>query len=201
MTTSTFPPLATGLLALILGLFLAAEIRALAVEAAARPAPVTEWVTVSRVNPVVGSPWDDGNVEPFLIEQRIPRDSVGDDDILVDPETWPIWTNCSSENNPADSRKCTYRKLGSFVGDHFVIREREYPASGGMSVVSFVVEKDGSVAAPIIIRNPGEGLGEELLRVIRLLAETERPFMPGRQDGKPVRVRFNFPYRVHIGCS
>lgn len=59
----------------------------------------------------------------------------------------------------------------------------------GRVYVSFVVEKDGSITDVTILRGIGGGCDEEALRVVKSMPT----WSPGKQRGKPVRVRFNIP--------
>ncbi len=61
----------------------------------------------------------------------------------------------------------------------------------GMVVVQFVVNEQGRPIDPVIIRSLGGGCDEEAVRVIMEHAQ----FTPGKQRGKPVRVRFSIPVR------
>lgn len=54
----------------------------------------------------------------------------------------------------------------------------------GRVVVRFVVDKNGKVSDPEIIRGIGAGCDEEVLRVIKLMT-----FTPGIQNGRLVKVR------------
>lgn len=55
--------------------------------------------------------------------------------------------------------------------------------------VTFVVEKDGSITNPRIIRDIGGGCGDEVLRVVNAMPK----WKPGKNRGKSVRVQFNLP--------
>ena len=59
----------------------------------------------------------------------------------------------------------------------------------GKVYVTFVVEKDGSVSNPKILRDIGGGCGAEAIRVVKAMPK----WIPGKQRGKPVRVQFNLP--------
>lgn len=59
----------------------------------------------------------------------------------------------------------------------------------GRVFVTFVVERDGSIANPKVLRDIGGGCGEEALRVVRNMPK----WKPGKQRGKAVRVQFNLP--------
>ena len=59
----------------------------------------------------------------------------------------------------------------------------------GRVMVSFVVEADGSITDVRFEKDPGGGLGEEAVRVVRLLPK----FTPALLAGKPVKSRFRIP--------
>ena len=59
----------------------------------------------------------------------------------------------------------------------------------GRVYLSFVVEKDGSIANPKVLRDIGGGCGNEALRVIKSMPK----WNPGKQRGKAVRVQYNIP--------
>lgn len=59
----------------------------------------------------------------------------------------------------------------------------------GKVYVTFVVERDGSIANPKVLRDIGGGCGEEALRVVRSMPK----WKPGKQHGKNVRVQYNLP--------
>ena len=64
----------------------------------------------------------------------------------------------------------------------------------GTVVVRFVVEKDGSITNPTVLRDIGGGCGEEALRVVRLMPKWE----PGSVDDKPVRQEFTLPVKFSL---
>ena len=59
----------------------------------------------------------------------------------------------------------------------------------GRVVVSFVVEKDGSVSDVKVTRGVDPSLDKEALRVVSSMPN----WNPGMQDGEPVRVKYNLP--------
>ncbi|MCR4829701.1 MAG: energy transducer TonB [Bacteroidales bacterium] len=59
----------------------------------------------------------------------------------------------------------------------------------GTVLISFVVEKDGSITLPTIMRNVDGGCGAEALRVVKGMPK----WKPGRQGGRPVRTQFILP--------
>lgn len=59
----------------------------------------------------------------------------------------------------------------------------------GRVMVSFVVERDGSVSNVKILRGVDPSLDKEAIRLINAMPK----WKPGMQTGKPVRARFNIP--------
>jgi len=59
----------------------------------------------------------------------------------------------------------------------------------GRVIVRFVVEKDGSISNTDILRKLGFGCDEEVIRLIKTMPK----WVPGKQNGKPVRVYYTLP--------
>ncbi len=64
----------------------------------------------------------------------------------------------------------------------------------GTVVLSFVIEKDGSVENVMVAKSLGSGCDEEAKRV--LLAAGK--WIPGTVDGEPVRVYFVMPFKYQL---
>ena len=64
----------------------------------------------------------------------------------------------------------------------------------GTVIVTFVIEKNGSISNIQVLKGIGGGCDEEAVRVIRLMPK----WKPGRQKGKSVRVQFNLPIRFTL---
>lgn len=82
-----------------------------------------------------------------------------------------------------------------YVGKNFKYPEAARRDSiSGRLILSFVVEKDGSLSDIKILRDLGAGTGEE---AVRLLKESPK-WNPGVQDGKPVRVQYTLPIQLNL---
>ena len=64
----------------------------------------------------------------------------------------------------------------------------------GRVLVSFVVEKDGSVSNVRVIESVNDQLDTEAVRVVKKMPKWE----PGMEDGKTVRVSFNLPIKFRL---
>ena len=67
----------------------------------------------------------------------------------------------------------------------------------GTVYVTFVVEKDGSIADVRILRGIGGGCDEEAMEVVENMPD----WKPGKQDGEPVRTQFNMPIRFTLNSD
>ncbi len=79
----------------------------------------------------------------------------------------------------------------------YLAREIKYPrlaAENGITgtvVIQFVVDKEGNVSNPVVVKDIGGGCGEEALRVVKKM---ER-WNPGKNRGIPVKVLMSLPVR------
>lgn len=88
------------------------------------------------------------------------------------------------------------KKLMEFLGNNM-----KYPrisrdnGSQGRVFVRFVVNADGSIQDAEILRSSGDMyLDEEALRLVAIMPK----WIPGREKGKPVRVRFVLPVNFRL---
>lgn len=64
----------------------------------------------------------------------------------------------------------------------------------GRVVVSFIVDRDGSISNAKIARSVDPTLDREALRVVSKMPQ----WKPGKQDGKPVRVKYSVPVTFRL---
>lgn len=83
--------------------------------------------------------------------------------------------------------------FGKYVQKNYRVPEVDSDISGNV-LVSFVVEKDGSLTDIKVIRDLGYGTGKEAIRMLKSAPK----WKPGIQNGKAVRVAYNLPIRLVI---
>ncbi len=82
----------------------------------------------------------------------------------------------------------------------FLANNIKYPAISqehgvqGKVVIQFVVNKDGSIVDPTVVRSVDPYLDKEALRVISMMPK----WTPGMQRGKPVRVKYTVPVTFRL---
>ncbi|TWR31033.1 energy transducer TonB [Mucilaginibacter pallidiroseus] len=85
--------------------------------------------------------------------------------------------------------------FGKFLG-----KTLRYPARAseagvqGRVIMSFVVERDGTLSNITVVRGIGYGLDEEASRVLKLA----KAWKPGMQNGHAVRVRYTIPINFQL---
>lgn len=85
--------------------------------------------------------------------------------------------------------------------NQYLSKNLKYPTQArrmgieGTVYVVFVVNTDGSIQDVAILRGIGGGCDEEALRVVSNAPKWE----PGKQRGRPVRVRMRLPIRFKLG--
>ena len=83
---------------------------------------------------------------------------------------------------------------------NFIQKNMRYPASArrmgvdGTVYVSFVVSKDGTISEVKTIRGISADCDKEAMRVVSMMP----PWRPGKQNGKPVFVRFVLPIKFKL---
>lgn len=85
-------------------------------------------------------------------------------------------------------------KFYRYVGNNFKNPEIEEVFTVKI-LVAFVIEKDGSMTDIKVLRNPGYGLDQEAIRVLKNL---KTKWAPGILKGKPVRTAYNLPITVKM---
>lgn len=115
---------------------------------------------------------------PPTIEEELPPEV----DIYVTAEVMPMYPGGVKELNK------------------FLSNTIKYPASpqergiSGKVIVQFVVDKDGSITDPVVVRGVDPYLDNEALRVIRLMPK----WTPGKQGVKTVRVKYTLPVTFRL---
>jgi TonB family protein len=130
----------------------------------------------------------------FKLDGGLPQKESSKPLTINDLDETPVMAGC--EDKTGDERKnCSDAKLMQAIFGNI-----KYPAEArekgveGMVVVKFVIEEDGSVTSPEIIKSVGSGCDEEVLRVIGEMPK----WVPGKKDGKPVAVSFSLPVKFKL---
>lgn len=85
-----------------------------------------------------------------------------------------------------------------YIGQNYAYpKEAEIAKVKGRVVVTFVVERDGSLTDVKIVRDLGYGTGEEAVRVI----QNSEKWKPGYHNGEAVRVQYTLPIVLNMNTD
>lgn len=111
-----------------------------------------------------------------------------------------IDTNKTNENVFTSAEQMPEFPGGMKAFYEYLDKSFKYPAEArinnvnGKVILSFIVEKDGSLNDIKVLRGLGSGLDEEAKRVLK-----ESPkWIPGKQNGKTVRVVYTLPMQLGL---
>jgi protein TonB len=120
--------------------------------------------------------------------------------VIVFAEQMPRFPGCEAQGGNNRSKKsCADQKLLKFIYANI-----KYPTMAienqieGTVIVSFVINKDGSVVDINVLREPGGGCGKETTRIVKMMNRMSEKWTPGKQRGKAVRVRYNLPVKFQL---
>jgi protein TonB len=150
---------------------------------------------------------------PDVIEQlTVVEDDVEIEEVEVqsmedDNNTTVEVMNLEAETGPSEEEEAEGNQIFTIVEQQpefpggetallkYLSEHIKYPAFAqengiqGRVTLSFTVEKDGSIANIEVMRSPADELSKEAVRV----ASSMPKWKPGKQRGKPVRVKYVLP--------
>ena len=106
-------------------------------------------------------------------------------------EEQPIFTVVEKDPEFPGGTEALYKYLAENIKYPQLARDNGIT---GKVYITFVVERDGSIANPKILRDIGGGCGAEAIRVVKAMPK----WTPGKQRGKAVRVQFNLPVNFNL---
>lgn len=113
-----------------------------------------------------------------------------------------MFPGCEDIADYQERKECADKKMMAFVWGHVKIPALPLEVTvSGTVVVSFIVEKDGSVREVWVVRDLDHGLGDAAVRAVKAMDEEGIRFSPGKNNGRLRRVRYNIPVKFHIGCG
>ncbi|HRF42585.1 MAG TPA: TonB family protein, partial [Saprospiraceae bacterium] len=120
-------------------------------------------------------------------------------EIFTAVEQMPRFPGCENEADLFAKNDCSNNKVKDFIS-----KNMKYPAIArengvqGTVVITFVVEKDGSLSDIKLVRDIGAGCGQEALRLVNLMQEQGLRWTPGQHQGNTVRVQYNLPVKFKL---
>ena len=143
--------------------------------------------------------------EEMIDDEAIPlpdhdsEPSFAIDEVYKVVERMPALKGCGDLKSAQERNKCTEEKLKKYLDANlkYPVIAREKGVEGTV-FIKLRVDRNGRVFDPRIIRDIGDGCGEEALRVINKMNDNEPMWTAGMQRGKKVLVEMNIPIRFSL---
>jgi len=130
-----------------------------------------------------------GEIGPKKVEGGITGSLSGDPDGSGDPNK--IFTAVEVNPEPIGGMNA-FRK---WLADNYVYPQGAIDAGvKGQIMVSFVVERDGSLTDIKVVRDLSYGTGQAAVNLLK----KAKPWNPGIQNGRPVRVQYQLPFSLNL---
>lgn len=109
-------------------------------------------------------------------------------------EKWPQWPGCTEKD-----KNCTKAKLDEFIAANLKMpEETKNQAIGGVVMVEFVIEKNGTIGEVSTLHDPGSGLGREAMAVIRMMTDKKIKWEAAEENGKRIPFRYITPVSFNV---
>lgn len=107
----------------------------------------------------------------------------------------PMFPGCEDIADLEERQKCSNKKMLMHLYSQIKYPKLAHEnGTEGTTVVRFVVDKNGNITNPEMVRTIGDGCDEEVLRIV----ETFPQWHPGIHNGKKVAVYFNLPVKFKL---
>ena len=111
--------------------------------------------------------------------------------VMAMAEYMPSLLGCESKDDRNARRDCTKEKIAAHViATTHTPKEAIAAGVAGTAVVELVVYGDGTVSEPVLVEDPGYGMGEMAIKSIKKL---KKQWQAGEHFGEKVSVRMKIP--------
>ncbi len=118
-------------------------------------------------------------------------------------EQMPRFPGCEDQNLLRKKLElCAKNKLIKYIADNLIYpEEAKKKGIEGAAVIQFIVDKDGSILKPKIVRDLGQGCketcGDAALKVFKKM-QSELKWVSGKQRGRSVKVQYTIPVKFRL---
>ena len=115
------------------------------------------------------------------------------DEAIRQPDVMASWKGCDP------GTECTKQKIDEFIAANLVIPpDAKAKSAGGVVLVEFIIEKNGSIGDIRTLHDPGMGLGTAAFNVVSLMKVKKIKFQPALDKGKKIASRYMTPVSFNL---
>lgn len=127
----------------------------------------------------------------------------GEDKVLDRADRMPSFPGCDEEATEAARKQCGFGKLVGYIGENLKYpKDAKEAGIEGVVAVRFIINKEGTIEKPKLVKSIGYGCDEAVLEVLEKMKTEVGAWTPGQMnDGKKVSVYFTLPvaFRLEAG--
>ena len=115
---------------------------------------------------------------------------------LVHADEMPYFSGCEKYKYKKEKKRaCSNERMVSFLAFNVEYpEEAKTTGTEGTVYVSFIIDEEGKVTKPSIIRDIGNGCGAAAIDVLKKMPKWE----PGKDKGEIVKVKLNLPIHFYL---
>jgi periplasmic protein TonB len=122
------------------------------------------------------------------VEEKLTKEH----DVFLIVEVMPSWKGCEKFKDSDERYNCTRSGIEEFLTKNIIYPGTSLKKGSTETVyIQFIIDLEGKIIEPKVIRGVTPDFDEEALRVVALLPEMN----PGIQRGKPVFVQYILPVK------
>ncbi|HOY15306.1 MAG TPA: TonB family protein, partial [Saprospiraceae bacterium] len=120
------------------------------------------------------------------------------DEVFTVVDEMPIVKGCETEASKEAKMACnTDKMMRTLYTSVKYPKEARDGGIEGTAVVKFVINTDGKIIDPVVLRDPGNQLGQAALNAVKEM-QKNTIFNPGKQNGKVVNVAYTLPIKFKL---
>lgn len=128
-----------------------------------------------------------------------PPPPTDEEEVFMIVEDSPRFPGCEELVDKQQRQSCAKKKMLEYIYSNLIYPE-EARENGieGQVVIQFIVEKDGTIIEEKLIRDVDGGCGLAALNIVKSMNDMEERWIPGRQRGRAVRVKYTLPIKFKL---
>lgn len=135
------------------------------------------------------------NVDNSTTPETVETESMNkNQEVFKVVEEMPNFPGCETLATREEQTSCTNKKMIEYIFGNL-----KYPETAkknntqGKVFAKFVITENGDIVSIEILKDIGDGCGEEVVRVLESMNNMPEKWIPGKQSGKNVNVEYTLP--------